>query len=105
MSKRDDLFQKFGPLLTESIVLVLLQYINTLRLEQGMKLITYDSILDHIDNHHSHLDEYPWMKQPGLIDQQPLLDKTLQTPPLPKPKSFFKALYSTLQSVNPFSRS
>lgn len=59
---RDETFQQFGPLLTEAISLVLLDYINELRVEQGHPILTQQDLLNLINNHHSHLGKYDWMK-------------------------------------------
>lgn len=104
MSKRDDVFQTFGPLLTEAIVLVFLQNINVLRKEQGMKIITYDNMLDDLANHHSHLDDYPWMLEPFTVLKQPPLPTPPGTDDLPKPKSFTSSISATLKSLTKLIR-
>lgn len=64
MAKRDDTYQKFGPILLESLCLVLLNQINQLRREQGMPEITEQDIIDELNNHLTELEPYDWMKEP-----------------------------------------
>jgi len=64
MSQRDELFQQFGPLLIEAITDFLLDNVNTLRKEQGMKKITKDEYLTLLSNHVTELEPYDWMKEP-----------------------------------------
>ena len=64
MTMRDDLFQKFGPLLIEAIALATLDQINALRSKAGLPQITPDRAMIEISNHLSHLDPYPWMEGP-----------------------------------------
>lgn len=65
MTTRDDLFQKFGPLLIEAIALATLDQINALRSTAGLPQITYSRAIDEISNHLTHLDEYSWMEGPS----------------------------------------
>lgn len=61
MAKRDELFRRFGPLLIEAITDFLLDNVNTLRKEQGMKEITKDEYLEQLSNHVTDLPPYDWM--------------------------------------------
>lgn len=63
MPKRDELYQKFGPILLEAVCLCLLDNINELRKEQGMKEITEQDIIDNLNNHLSKLQPYDWMQE------------------------------------------
>ena len=63
MTLRDDTFRRFGPILLEALCLVLLDYQNELRQEQGMKLLTMDDVLLKLENHLSELQPYDWMEQ------------------------------------------
>lgn len=66
MATREEHYQKFGPLRSEAAELVMLDYINILRKEQGMPAITQQQYLDLIENHLSSLEPYDWMKKkPG----------------------------------------
>lgn len=65
MAQRDDLFRKFGPILTEAICLVLLDEINALRDNQGMPEITEQDIIDRLNNHLNELEPYDWMERGG----------------------------------------
>ena len=61
MTTRDELFDKFGPKLTESMFMVLLDEINTLRPGQGHPTITMQDIIDQASNHVNSLPDYAWM--------------------------------------------
>lgn len=63
MASRDETYRKFGPILTEAICLVLLDEINTLRVNQGMPEITEQDIIDRLNNHILHLQPYDWMQE------------------------------------------
>lgn len=62
MSQRDELYRKFGPILLEAQVLVLLEHINILRVNQGMPKITEQDLIDSLNNHLSSLEPYDWME-------------------------------------------
>lgn len=61
MAQRDETYRKFGPILLESLCLVLLEQINALRNEQGMPVITEQDIIDSLNNHLTELEPYDWM--------------------------------------------
>lgn len=61
MATREETYRRFGPLLIESLCLVLLDEINHLRDNQGMPAITEQDILDGLNNHLSTLEPYNWM--------------------------------------------
>jgi len=61
MATRDDTFRKFGPILLEAMVLVLLEHINFLRQNQGVPEITEQDLIDSLNNHLSELEPYDWM--------------------------------------------
>lgn len=63
MADRDETYRKFGPILLESMCLVLLENINELRKEQGMPKITEQDIIDQLNNHLSELQPYDWMQE------------------------------------------
>lgn len=63
MATREEHYRKFGPLRSEAAELVLLDYINILRKEQGMPELSQQDFLDLVENHLSHLEPYPWMKE------------------------------------------
>ncbi|GAI13047.1 unnamed protein product [marine sediment metagenome] len=58
---RNETYRKFGPILLESVCLVILDQINTLRKEQGMPEITEQDIIDNLNNHLNELQPYDWM--------------------------------------------
>lgn len=61
MANRNDTYQKFGPILLEALVWVLLDYQNELRQNQGMPLLTMDDVLLKLENHLDELTPYDWM--------------------------------------------
>jgi len=61
MASRDDTFKRFGPILTEAITWVMLDYQNELRREQGMSELTMDDVLLKLENHLSELEPYDWV--------------------------------------------
>lgn len=63
MSKRDDLFHQFGPLLLEALFDFLLDNVNALRAEQGGPPITKDDYLTLLSNHITELEPYDWMNE------------------------------------------
>lgn len=63
MTTRDEHYRKFGPLRSEASELVLLEYINILRKEQGMSPLTQEEYLTLIENHLAQLKPYDWMKE------------------------------------------
>lgn len=63
MPKRDELFQKFGPLLLEAVMIVILEEANRVRRKIGMPEITKQDVLDELNNHLSELQPYDWMNE------------------------------------------
>lgn len=63
MAQRDDLYSKFGPILLEAMVLMLLEQINVLRVNQGMPEITEQDLIDSLNNHLTELEPYDWMTE------------------------------------------
>lgn len=61
MSQRDELFQKFGPILLEAIVRLCVDEANRVRDKIGMPAITKEMFYDEINNHLSELEPYDWM--------------------------------------------
>lgn len=64
MAGREETYRKFGPILLESMCLVLLNQINALRRKQGMPEITEQDIIDELNNHLSKLEPYAWTQPP-----------------------------------------
>jgi hypothetical protein len=62
MSLRDNIFQKFGPLLQEALLEMWLEELNELRVALGKQPLTKDYILGKCNNNLNHLDDYDWMK-------------------------------------------
>lgn len=60
---RETTYRKFGPILLESLCLVLLNHINQLRSNQGMPNITEQDIIDELNNHLTELQPYQWMQE------------------------------------------
>jgi len=63
MAQRDDTFRKFGPILLEACCMVLLDYQNELRKNQGMPELTMQDVIDKLNNHLTELEPYDWMKE------------------------------------------
>lgn len=63
MTTRDETFRQFGPILLEAVVLILLEQVNVLRKEQGMREITEQDLIDSLNNHLSELEPYDWMEE------------------------------------------
>lgn len=63
MPKRDEVFIKFGPLLIEALVMVLVDKINEVHPGLGLPHVTYDEVFTQVENHLSHLEPYDWMTE------------------------------------------
>lgn len=63
MPTRDKLFRKFGPLLLEALVKVLVDEMNLVHPGQGLPDVTYEEVFTKVENHLSSLDLYDWMKE------------------------------------------
>jgi len=63
MPERDELFRKFGPILLEAVILVILEEANRIRNKLGMPNLTKQDVLDELNNHLSELEPYDWMEQ------------------------------------------
>lgn len=63
MLNRNNTYQQFGPILLESLCLILLNQINALRRNQGMPEITEQDIINELNNHLSELEPYDWMSE------------------------------------------
>ncbi len=61
MSKRDEVFVTFGPLLLEGCLRIILDEINTLRAQHGLPARTPEQFYEQITNHQSTLEPYEWM--------------------------------------------
>lgn len=61
MITREELYQHFGPLLIEAIVLIIKDEINLLRVEVGLPERTNEQILNAVDSKLSSLSKYDWM--------------------------------------------
>ena len=62
MSKRDELFHKFGPLQNEALLLLTLAAINELRTKAGLTPYTQEEAFTALDQILSSLEPYDWMK-------------------------------------------
>jgi hypothetical protein len=63
MPKRDDLFQKFGPLQNEGLLLLNLEAINTLRVKAGLTPFTKEQAMTRLEEILETLTPYDWMKE------------------------------------------
>lgn len=61
MATRDELYQKFGPMMTEALARLTLQQINVLRVKAGLAAITAQQFLDALDTELANLEQYEWM--------------------------------------------
>jgi len=62
-TNRDDLFRKFGPLLTEAFMILIYEEVNRIRRHVGMPEITKQDVLDQLNNYLSELEPYEWTHQ------------------------------------------
>ena len=62
MTTRAELYRKFGPLILETIVMIIKDEINILRQEAGLAERTNQQLMDAIESKLSELEEYDWMK-------------------------------------------
>lgn len=60
---RDELYQHFGPILLEAIVLIVRDEINILRSQLKLSKRTDQQVRDIISNKLSNLSKYDWMKE------------------------------------------
>lgn len=60
---RDELYQKFGPVLIEAVVLVVRDEINTLRALAGKQERTKQQMIDAVETKLNSLDTYDWMNE------------------------------------------
>ena len=63
MAQRDELFQKFGPILLEAIVRLAVDEANRVRNHIGMPPITKEMFYEEINNHLTSLEPYDWMQE------------------------------------------
>jgi len=61
MTQRDELFRRFGPMLLEALIIMIVEECNRLRSKAGMPHITKEMFFDEINNHLSELEPYDWM--------------------------------------------
>jgi hypothetical protein len=62
MAQRDELFKKFGPLMLEAFMIMVLDETNRLRKKLNMQQLTPQDVLNEINNHLSTLPPYDWMQ-------------------------------------------
>lgn len=67
---RDKLYQHFGPMLTESIVDVILAELNSLRKKNNLKERTKQQFIDNIKTKNDALKKYDWMKEEPAKTQE-----------------------------------
>jgi len=60
---REELYQKFGPMLLEAIVLIIRDEINILRGQHGLPERTNEQIINAISDKLSSLTTYRWMDE------------------------------------------
>lgn len=64
MSVRDEIFQQFGPMLTEALFLAWLRELNEVRTSIGKQPLTEEYILGRLHNDLNHVEDYNWMTEP-----------------------------------------
>ncbi len=62
MAQRDDLMHKWGPLLLEAVVRLMVDECNRLRSKLNMPAINKEMFFDQINNHLSEVEPYDWME-------------------------------------------
>lgn len=63
MTTRQELYQKFGPILLETIVLIIKDEINVLRAQHGLEPRTKEQMMDSVNTKLSTLPLYDWMNE------------------------------------------
>lgn len=63
MSKRDEVFELFGPKLLEGFCEMLLSELNILRTQAGLPPRTKEQVYTEIMNHATTLPDYEWMAE------------------------------------------
>lgn len=63
-SQRDEVFERFGPILMEALFDKMLELHNELRTQAGLPLVPKAAFLGSAHNHLNHLDDYDWMEGP-----------------------------------------
>lgn len=61
MATREELYKQFGPILIESLILIIRDEINILRTNAGMTERTNQQIIDAIDSKLQTIQSYDWM--------------------------------------------
>ena len=59
---RDEIYQRFGPLMLEAIVRVIFSEINILRTRAGLEPRTLQQGIDALETHLGQLSKYQWME-------------------------------------------
>ena len=63
MPQRDDLFHKFGPFLSEGMMLLVLEAINVLRVKAGLQPYTIEQAMTRYEEILNGLEPYDWMQE------------------------------------------
>lgn len=63
MATREGLYRQFGPMLTEAVVLVILDEVNALRTEAGLQERTGAQVIDAVQTKLDGLSIPDWMKE------------------------------------------
>lgn len=64
MPTREEMFGRFGPLLLEALLKVLLDETNRLRQQTGMPQVTMQDLIDQLNNRLNETTPYNWMDIP-----------------------------------------
>jgi hypothetical protein len=66
---RDEIYQRFGPLMLEAIVRVIFSEINILRTRAGLEPRTIQQGIDALETQLGHLTKYQWMEGMNNVKQ------------------------------------
>jgi hypothetical protein len=61
MTTRDEIYRRFGPMLLEAIVDILMDEINILRDSAGLSPRTKQQLVNALENKYKTLNKYDWM--------------------------------------------
>lgn len=73
MVRRDELFQKFGPLLFEAFAIIVKDEVNDLRVLHGLSPRTNIQIINKLDTVLDGLQKYDWMTNSVIKDTAPVI--------------------------------
>jgi len=63
---REELYQQFGPMLVEAVVLLMLDELNKLRELHGLSVYSPDQLANAISTKLANMKTYAWMDEPPI---------------------------------------